>query len=225
MQNIQNIPEGACASIVFYHFVKNCGTLKYSDIESFAEIYIPDYNIYYDTIIGTLSLIKPTIEKYFKLIRKGIKWNKLPNGKHQRKFSKPILELQYLGKTEYGNIVAFNRCIMFLITGLWMDFDVDNLNKNGSLKIDTDMFNNYNNFISKFTFNVPYIGFVLYFDSSNKIKYYEPNELHVIFMLKTNIGLEIYDSNNVNILLFKEHYPAIIETDDIKIYNPIVWLN
>ena len=222
MDNIQNISEGACASIVFYHFVKNSGSLEFSDIEKFAEKTISKQNIYYITIIKTLQLVKPIIEKYFDLIRKGLNWNELPNGKCENKLLKPIVELSYYGKSEYGNIAIFNRCILFLITGIWIEFDIDKLNNGELLLINSKMFDRYNNFLIKFVKNnkIPYLSSVLFINQTSTIKSFE-KDMHIAFVLKNNNMYEIYDSNIENINYVRK-YPVIIETNDDLYYKVLI---
>ena len=222
MENIQNISEGACASIVFYHFVKNSGSLEFSNIEIFANKTINKSNIYYNTITKTLKYVKPVIEKYFELIRKGLEWDKLPNGKCQNILSEPIDELSYYGKSEYGNIAVFNRCIMFLITGIWIEFDIDKLNNGELLLINSTMFKRYNKFVSKFVKNnrIPYLSTVLFIDPTIEEKTFE-KDMHIAFVLKNNNMYEIYDSNVENINYVRK-YPVIIETDGEVYYNVLI---
>jgi hypothetical protein len=212
MELIKNIQEGACTSIVFWQFTHSCGALTFEDIQKFAST-LPEDDKYYSTINLTLEYVKPVILKHWNAKN----WKLLPNGRNQIKLKECIPKLTYYGKTEYGNIAVFNRCIEYLMTGIWIEFDIDDLNDGKTLRVNKDMFNKYTEFMRHFVTNVPYMSSVVFIGEDGK---YE-DEMHIAFVLKNNKYYEIYDSNLENINYVVD-FPAIIETDGDYYYKVLV---
>lgn len=193
MEFIDNFYPGACASIVFYQFVKSSDKLLYSDLEEFTKKLnnkLRNYELYDDLI-----KIKHTICKYWNGIRnETIKFKDLPTGGDLRPLKHPLEGFGVFGKSEYGLINYFCRILFCLSTGYWINQIVGNHYRNLSCKVNESVFKKYTKFTESYIKNkqIPYVTYVCYLDADDNIE----GELHVISTLKIEENKYIvYNSN------------------------------
>lgn len=204
MEFIRNVYPGACASIVFYQFVKSSGNLSYNELEKFVN----SLNL---ELGNDLHIIGQHLVKYWNGIQNGsIEFKNLPYGGDLRELDESIDDLGIYGKSEYGLISYFCRILFWAHTGYWIQLisgkTYDEARRYG---IHDDQFDKYNEFMLKYTPSIPYISYVAYVDENGTIVDF----FHVILTIKNGEHFMIYDSNNSEVAII-DFYSELWYTKD-----------
>ena len=207
MEFIQNVYPGACASIVFYQFVKSSCNLSYNELEKF----ITSLNLEFG---NDLHIIGQYLVKYWDGIQNGsIEFKNLPYGGNLCELDDSIEGLGIYGKSEYGLISYFCRVLFWAHTGYWIQSisrkAYDEARK--CCKCDDDCFDKYNEFMLKYTTSIPYISYVAYVDENDVIE----DCFHVILTIKNDEQFMICDSNNSGIEIINFYRELWYTRDEI----------
>lgn len=203
MEFIKNVNPGACASIVFYQFVKSSGNLSYNELEKFVNSLNSVYG-------NDLHIIGQYLTKYWNGIRNGsIEFKNLPYAGDLRYLDKPINDLGIFGKSEYGLMSYFCRVLFWAQTGYWIQWiSGKTYDEARGYGIHGDQFDKYNKFMLKYTPLIPYISYVAYV---NKNRIIEDN-FHVILTIKNGKQFMIYNSNDDDVVII-DFYSELWYTD------------
>ena len=187
MEFIQNVYPGACASIVFYQFVKSSGNLSYNELKEFINSLDSDFG-------NDLRIIGQYLTKYWDGIRNGsIVFKNLPYGGKLCELDEPIDDFGIYGRSEYGLISYFCRVLFWAHTGFWIQLISGKTFDEACRYVRCDdYFDKYNEFMLKYTESIPYISYVAYVNEDDIIV----DSFHVILTIKNDERFMIYDSNN-----------------------------
>ena len=209
MEFIHNVYPGACASIVFYQFVKSSGKLSYDDLEKFVK----SLN---DELGNDLHAIGKYLVKYWSGIRNGsVEFKDLPDSGNPREINDENIDLGLFGKSEYGLMSFFCRVLFWAHIGYWIQTICNkSYEEVCDYKRYNDYFDKYNEFMLKYTSTIPYVSYVAFVDENDIIE----NLLHVVLTIKNDNEFMIYDSNMNGVDVIDSYEELWFSKDDNIFY-------
>ena len=194
---IHNSSNGACASIVFYQFVKSCGTVTYEDIKILTKTLKLTEIEYY------LELMEPELKKIWNMIKNdSLTIYDLPTGDNLWQFSQHISCLKIFGESMYGLMSYFCRILLLLHSGIWVQElvgdEISHLRTN--VKANFEFRKAYELMMIKHTKVIPYVNYMLWVNENGVV---EP-DMHVVMLYRiiqkdengvVNMYWSLYNSN------------------------------